>query len=534
MNPLKKIIPLVCLIISAGALAGCQKNNAGNDVYTEDGKLKISMRNLYFESWAGGDVYTDTIQDKFKVAITPSTYSYNDWTSQVSAAVNAGNLTDVFQFNITQFNFANSYKFWAEGQVIKALPDDLSAWPNLKSLIDNTTDIDSLKIDGHLYGLPIAKNIAEPKVNYSPFTYVYRRDWAKKWGVYQDNDVYTWDQFTNLINTFNTKLNPTGNADKYAMADVEWGFPSLTNFYKQVPHCFAFDETAKKYVGNFATDAYVQGMDLAKQYVDSKIYGYDQYNATEGGARKAYESNNCGVFYENLSLANYQAIRAALSTANTIDANFKVDDAAAIMKVKGPDGKFALEGTDNWFSMSLFNYDISDTKMKKILDLLDYLLSEEGTKLAVYGKAGYDYTEDGDGGITLTENGWPIGDDGKYVAKTNGAKYLRYVATLGSDYAVNDPLTDKAAYAVVSSWDKEMSEAAAASTLRVLKENPEVMWLSTKLKDTYEGALLENANDEVVRYCYGKDNKAAYLSSVTGGQWPGVLTEVNKKLGYII
>jgi hypothetical protein len=132
----------------------------------------------------------------------------------------------------------------------------------------------------------------------------------------------------------------------------------------------------------------------------------------------------------------------------------------------------------------------------------------------------------------LSENGWPIGDDGKYVAKTNGAKYLRYVATLGNDYALKDPLTDKAAYAIVSSWDQEMSAAATSSTLRVLKEKPEVMWLSTNLKDTYEGALLENANDEVVRYCYGKDDMTAYVSSVTGGQWPSVLSEINKKLGY--
>jgi len=79
-----------------------------------------------------------------------------------------------------------------------------------------------------------------------------------------------------------------------------------------------------------------------------------------------------------------------------------------------------------------------------------------------------------------------------------------------------------------------MSDAAAASTLRVFKEKAEVMWLSTNLKDTYEGALLENANDEVIRYCYGKDDKTTYLSSVTGGQWPGVLAEVNKKLGYTI
>jgi hypothetical protein len=536
MNPLKKILPLALMAFGALSLiSGCgnDPSDSGNDEYTADGKLKISLRNLYFESWGGGDVYTDAVQDKFAVAVTPSTYSYNDWTAQVSAAVNANNLTDVFQFNVTQFNFANSYKFWAEGQVTKALPDDLSPWPNLQSLVNNTSSIDSLKIDGHLYGLPIAKNVAKPAIDYSPFTYVYRRDWAKEWGVFQENDVYTWSQFTNLISVFNTHLNPTGNSDTYALADVEWGFPSLTNFYKQVPHCFAFDENARKYVGNFATDEYVEGMDLAKNYVSSKVYGYDQYTATEGGARKAYCSNKCGVFYENLSLTNLNDIREALATSNSNDRNFDVDGASAIMKVKGPDGKFALEGTDNWFSMTLFNHDISDKKMKKVLDMLDWLLGEEGTRLAVYGLEGYDYTLDGAGGVTLTENGWPKDEDtGKYITKTNGAKYLRYLATLGNDYASDDPMTDLTAYGIVSSWENEMNQAETSNALRVVKEKAEVMWLSTDLKDNYEGTLLKAANDGVIKYCYGKDTKAAYLSSVTTGQWPGVLSEINKKLGY--
>jgi len=527
------MIPFVSLLIgAAAALGGCTNQSNGNDAYTDDGKLIVSMRNLYFENWGGDDAYTDLLEGKFNLSFDPSTYSYNDWNQQVSSAVNANMLTDVFQFNVTQFNFANSYKYWAEGNVIKSLPDDLSSWPNVKNLVENTTDIDSLKIDGHLYGLPIAKNIKKPQVDYSPFTYVYRRDWAKKWGVYQDNDVYTWDQFLALINVFNNQLNPNGNADKYAMADVEWGFPSLTNFYKDVPHCFAFDSTNQKYVSNFATSGYVQGMDLAKDYVDRKIYGYDQYSALEGGARKAYDTNSCGILYENLSFSNYQAVRKAISTANTNDKSFGLEDATAIMKVKGPDGKFALEGTDNWFSMSLFNYDISDNKMNKILDLLNYLLSDEGTKLAVYGKEGYDYTVDGGGNIALTENGWPVGDDGKYVAKTNGAKYLRYLATLGNDYSYYDPLTDQDAYEIISNWSDEMDAAVTAGALRVLKENSEVMWLSSDLKDQYESALLENANDEVIRYCYGKDSKETYISSVTGGQWSPVLAEINGKLGY--
>ena len=61
------------------------------------------------------------------------------------------------------------------------------------------------------------------------------------------------------------------------------------------------------------------------------------------------------------------------------------------MKVKGEDGKFHLEGSENWFSMTFFNYDISDTKMEKILDIMNYLLDEEGTKLAIYGKENYSW-----------------------------------------------------------------------------------------------------------------------------------------------
>lgn len=533
MNPLRKMLPVACLLIVLSSLAGCNPNTGNEDEYTDDGNLKISMRNLYFESWGGSDAYTDYLKERFKVSITPSTYSYNDWTQQVSSAVNANNLTDVFQFNVTQFNYASSYKYWTEGQIIKALPDDLSPWPNVKSLIDNTSEIESLKIDGHVYGIPIAKNIAKPDVDYSPFTYVYRRDWAKAWNVYQEDDVYTWAQFQDLVRVFHNNLYLTSDGSEYAMADVEWGFPSLTNFYKQVPHCFAFDSTSNKYVGNFATDKYVEGLDLAKSFVDKKYYGYDQYNnSVEGGARKAYTTNKCGIFYENLSFSNYQTIRKAITTANSYDSSFDVDEATAIMKVQGPDGKFALEGTDNWFSMTLFNYDISDNKQRKILDLLDYLLSEDGTKLAVYGLEGYDYIEDEEGNVTLTENGWPKGDDNKYVEKTNGAKYLRYVATLGNDYTSYDPLTEQEAYAVINAWSEDMDQAAAEDALRVIKEREEVMWLSTPLKDQYESNLLSSATAEIIKYAYNRVDKSSYLATMTGGQWPAVLAEINEVLGY--
>lgn len=527
----KKIIKGLVLLAAIFPLSSCG-TTADQDVYV-DGNLKISMRNLYFESWGGNDIYTDKITDKFKVKIVPSSYSYNDWTQQVTSAVNANNLTDVFQFNVTQFNFGSSYKYWAEADITKPLPQDMSKWPNIQNVLNNTSDLEGLKINGRLYGLPIAKNIAKSSIDYSPFTYVYRRDWAKKWNVYQENDVYTWEQFEALVKAFHNNLYVATSGSKYAMADVEWGFPSLTNFYKDSPHCFSYDETSSKYVSNYATDSYLTGLDYSKSYVDKHYYGYDQYNSSnEGGARKAYCTSKCGILYENLSNKNYQAIRTSLQTANSGDTSFNIDDSSAILKIKGPDGKYALEGTDNWFSMTLFNSEISDNKMSVILDIIDYLLSDEGTKLAVYGLEGYDYTEDSAGNIALTENGWPMDDNGEYVEKSNGAKFLRYLVTLGGDYTSYDPLTNQTAYKVLSGWEDEMTKANTAGELRVVKEKSEVMWLSTEQKDQYESALLSSATSNVIKYCYGDLTKEDFVSSVTTGQWPKVLSEINTKLGH--
>ncbi len=519
------LIPVLS-VLSISTLVGCGEKKGG-DEYTKDGKLILNLRNLYFNDWTGGDAYTEIIQDKFNVSIKPSAYSWASWEEQVTSAVNGNNIGDVFHFDIDNYNFGQYYNYWAEGNVTKALPDDMSKWPNIQSLLDDISNLDALKIDGKLYGIPVAKDITSPDINYSPFTYVYRRDWAKKLGVYQEDDVYTWDQFTALLDAFD-KQDPTGKI--FALGDEKWGFPSITNFYKDVPHCFALGSDGK-YTNNFATDNYIQGLEKAKSYVKNTYYGYSQYSAKDGDVNKEYVGNRCGVLYENLSYSNYKTIRDNLRKSNIYTENFNLDDASAILKVKGPDGKFALEGTDNWFSMTMFNWDISDEKLEKILDIIDYLLSPEGTMLATYGIEGYDYTIEG-GKVVLSETGWPKDNKGEYVLKTNGAKYLRYMATLNYDIQENDPLTDKNALKVLQDWDDEMSEAKDNNQLRVLMENSEVMWLSTPSKDQYSGSLLTNANADVLKYCYdGITNIEDYKRSVNSGNWTKVLNEINTKLG---
>ncbi|MBQ7995643.1 MAG: extracellular solute-binding protein [Bacilli bacterium] len=521
-------------IILLGAVAsmclfGC-KNNNGADEYDGD-KLKVSFRNLYFDNYSGGDSYIKEVEDMFGLSFKLEPYSWQDWTTQVNGHVLAGNSPDVFHANIDSYNFVSYYKYWAEDKVIKQLPDDLSNWPNLKRMIDNTSNIEALKLDGHLYGIPIAKNTTDFSTSFSPFTYLYRRDWAKQYGVYQENDEYTWEQFNTLLDKFNRELS---GKRKFALGDVEWGFPSITNFYKQVPHCFAYDETERKYVNNYSTDEYILGLEKSKEFaITDKYYSSDQYTATEGKMNEKYYSNQCGVLYENLSYSNMEALRIQLKRTNVNDKDFNVDDATAIMKIKGPDGKYALEGTDNWFSMTFINNNISEMKLNKILDLYDWLLSESGTNFAIYGFEGYDYTKDETGKVEIVRDRW-YNDDGSLIDRVNGAKYLRYMLSLGYDTLEYDPMTEKSVVQYLNDWDAQMKTALADGELRVLKESPEVMWLTSEKKALHSGTLRTNALKTVTKYVFDKIKSINDYKSdraISNGTWDQVLDEINTVLG---
>lgn len=525
----KKLITCALVLFSAAAVVTACGKRGNEDVYDKEGRLVLNLRNLYFSSWDGSDAYTDIVEDKFGVTIKPASYDYNSWDEQVEAAVNANNLPDVFHFDLESFNFGNTYKTWAKGKILKALPDDLSKWPKIQNLINNTSHVDSLKLDGKLYGIPLAYNQNEPDKDYSTFTYVYRRDWAKQVGAYQENDVYTWQQFLDLLNTFGNQIPAIKTGDAAAIADVSWGFPSLTNFYKDSPHCYTYRNG--KVVNAFTTDEYIQGMQVTQQLINKNLY-FDQItNSGKTLSYDAYKTGKVGVYYENLSLSNYSELRKNYKTNHPGISASDLDDATAIMKIKGPDGKYHLEGSENWFSMTMFNYDISDNKMNKILDVLNYLLDDEGTKLAIYGIEGYDY-EMNDGEVELIESNW-IKVDGEYAPRTNGAKYLREMVTLNNDTTSYDPYTDQKSYELLNAWKNEMKQAKQDGNLVIFAEPAEIKWLSTSLKDRNTSGMITKGNENAMNYCYPEGNlktveayKAAFPAA-----WDQTIDEINKALG---
>ena len=518
-----------------------KRENIGKQEPRDDkGRLILNLRNVYFEMYDGSDIYTEFLNNKFGVNIRMSSYDYSSWNESVMLEINQNNLPDSFHFNLSSSNYGSTYKKWAEEGMLKPLPNDMTRWPNLQNMINNTSNINALKIDGKLYAIPVANDISKPNKDFSNHTYIYRRDLAKAIDeankniggytpVYKEGDVYTWEEFNRLLEAF--RANPPADiGNRFSpLVDENWGFPSVTNFYKDVPHCYAKDDSGRA-INAFTSDKYVSGLEVAKTMVSGKIYSPDQYNFEDSRAQTIYIGGYAGVVYTRIPYNNYLNLRKQFARS-VRDVN--PDDGMAILKIKGPDGKFALEGCENWYSMTLFNSSISDEKLSKILDLMDYLLSEEGTRLAVYGIEGLDYSVV-DGEVVLNEEEWEKDSSGNYAPKENGAKYLRYMATLGNDTREIDPYTNLEVYSIVSAWEEEMLEAKNNGQLRIVKEPADIAWMSTPMKDEKTEALLYNGKNYVSRYAFGRyDSIDSYKAAFNNNSnWNAVLAEINARLGF--
>ncbi|MBO7573360.1 MAG: hypothetical protein J6T25_00990 [Bacilli bacterium] len=544
-----KLLCGACLtaLMSVTALTACGGGSNGADKYDKNNRLILNLRNVYFDQWNGEDNYTEILNEMFGVKIKATNYSYSSWDTQVGTAINGDNLTDAIQYNLKAYNFGSSYEKWVGYGLLKPLPDDMSRWPEIQKMLNNISNIDYLKVDGKLYGIPIANDISNPTKDFSNMTYVYRRDWAKQidemnkntagWtNVYKEGDVYTWEEFNRLLTAFKTNIKTLSGTDKAdVLVDEAWGFPSVANFYKNAPHCYTKDSDGKA-INAFTAPEYLNGLDAAKELVANKIYSPDQCNWKEegGDATTNYLGGKAAVLYDNFSFSNYLKLRTNFKNQRKPGSVDALNDGTAFLKIKGPDGKFAIENTENWFSMTMFNHKISDTKLEKILDVINYLLTDEGTRLAIYGQEGYDYTMDSvTGEVTLNEMSWEKNiNTGEYAPKTNGAKYLRYMATLGNDTKAYDPYTDLTAYNIFNAWNDEMKAAKEAGDLRIIVEPADISWMSTATKNKRTKANLDAAKGLASDYCYGDINQTKYINDVEGlNGYKDAIDEINAKLG---
>lgn len=104
----------------------------------------------------------------------------------------------------------------------------------------------------------------------------YRADWAEKLGMRNEGDVYTWDEFMNLLQAF-IEQDPGGNGagNTYGLCTRMGYFPDILGIWQTNPTPWTFEEPGYiemdgQYVWYPSTDAYIEGLKIVKDLYDRR------------------------------------------------------------------------------------------------------------------------------------------------------------------------------------------------------------------------------------------------------------------------
>lgn len=437
MKRIKKWSLLLCAqLLVVGSFAGCTQNTAtGADATgtetakTESGKkdngkpMEISVGYWDIEKGlAKGkeDKILAAIEEKFNVKFVPMNTTWDDYTQKIQLWAASGSLPDIFSIDAIGTSY---YHDWISQGVVKGLPADLSAYPNLVEYL-NADDIEALKIDGQLYCLP-RKTYPDNYWNAIDRNVLYRWDLAQKAGVTKEPE--TWEEFQDMIKKI-VEADPEGK-NIGGMTSTSTAYLDGFLFTYSLPVAMS-DGSGSDY----------KWVEKDGQYVPAYFAG--DALATFKLARQMYES---GVIEKDVALTKVQQAEdkflqgqsAAILQAGGLSKLYNyagkhwdsvypgrdaLEDVKVLKLLPATDGNKYFPVFRTSWSETYISSAVSEEKMNKILEIFDFFASEEGNLLTNYGFEGEDY-DIVDGKVVLKD---AAGFDAKYSAPQSFSGLLHW------------------------------------------------------------------------------------------------------------
>ena len=182
------VIAIIILTIAIGIVA--KKNN---------NKIVLSAT-MFNSELVGNDELWKYVEDKFDVEFEFIAVTEDNYIEKNQLLISSGDMPDLLWLDLDESNFS-SYANWVKENSFSAMPslEELKEnYPNIYAqyTLENNQGDELMTINGVQYAHPCIRDTA----NYdflSGMTWMYRRDWAKKLGLYKENDIYTWNEWVN-------------------------------------------------------------------------------------------------------------------------------------------------------------------------------------------------------------------------------------------------------------------------------------------------------------------------------------------------
>lgn len=406
--------------------------------YTADFSKKLTIStNVQNAEAVPGTALWDTFLEKFNVDLELIPMTFNERHEKARVWVSSGDMPDLMWMDLDEKMFAE-YANWVEQSMFQAYPELATIeanWPNLAANYNIETNVgdELMTINGKQYAHPIIRD--NPEYNYmSGMSWMYRRDWAKTLNMYQEDDIYTWDEWVALNKAFIEQDPGANGAGKTVGMGTElFYFPNAMGVYQTSAEFGygAFSPLDGEYVWTAARPETLEGLQIAKDLYDQKIIWPD--NPLGQTPDDTYKAGLMGSVFNNFTVDRVYGVRKALKE-NFPDID--ESEAGALAKVLGPDGTAWCKQSQCYWGAVVMSANIGEEKMNRWLDMLDWMISDEGVYFRAYGIEGTDWEYDADGNVKCL---WP---ESTVLAGTQADPYPNNCRTWFSWYAAGISAAD--------------------------------------------------------------------------------------------
>ncbi len=302
---------------------------------------------------------------------------------QLNMMVMSDSMTDIITI-IDNDSFDRTGQWIKEGLIAPLTQEMLDTFPNLRELVMQS-DFDDLKVNGDYYLVPMRDE--PPLGSAGQFVFQMRQDWLDKLKLPMPT---TTDELFDTLVQFRDK-DPDGNnkADTYGL--ITNGLDKLVSYsvgFWGLPHderSTGFLKVGDEYEYWAIQPQVKDALRWVKKLYDNKLIHPDTLTQTNiVQTRPVFAEGRIGVTVENM---NFDQL---INRNNALKANVPDGKIVQMAALKGYDGAFGYSQGNGHYAYTGISSKAKDPMAAA--ELLDFLISEEGTKLSTVGIEGVHYT----------------------------------------------------------------------------------------------------------------------------------------------
>lgn len=384
------------------------------------------------------DDFSKFFQDKYNIQWDLISLSWDDWAEKMRIWINSNDMPDLATWNYVHGEAIN----YAEQGLVRRFPDDWkTTWPNVAKAYDDSQLGPAVEeIMGGTFFLP--KPIFSTNTPCNPLvphtSLMIRKDWFEAVGA-EIKDAYKMSEINDIARkikeqdpgNLGTKLLPInmryGNASgSYITSNNEYAINN-NQFYK--------DENNKYHWGPALPETLI-GLKLYQKAFQEGLLN-PEFFTIKGDEDKAsfFASGQTGITVSEGMATFFQTFDQELKK----NLNLNADEVMHVAYVIGEDGKYHSEEIMNFWTTSIFSPKMEDAKFERIMDMFDFVATQEGQLMVRLGFEDKDYSVESDGSYKI------LWEEGKQITDIYPSIHPLYgnMVILSDDFAIINPAFPK-------------------------------------------------------------------------------------------